>query len=382
METLEQGKTSGTLLQLILEKIRKTGPITFRDFMELALYHTEYGYYTSKEQKIGRGGDFYTSAHVSHLFGHTLGHQIAEMGDLLGWDELVIIEYGAGEGYLAKDILDILQQLAPKEGEALSYFICERSQYHREQQQKRLQDHLSQVCWVDDLDEINSGEPFKAIIFSNELIDAFPVHRVKLIDDELQEVFITEQDGSLAEITGPLSTSQLGDYFPSLNFQLQPGQEAEINLEALMWLENLGHYLNEGFVLTIDYGYEIMELANPRRFDGTVMCYRHHQADPNPLVNVGEKDITSHVNFTALMKYGKKYGLEALGFTNQMKFLIGLGIGQELENPQLNDEERQKLNMAFRELVMPDRMGERFQVLIQGKGLSGNVQLSGLKGFN
>jgi len=189
------------------------------------------------------------------------------------------------------------------------------------------------------------------------------------------------RDGKLVEALGPLSDPRLGEYFPFLGFELQEGQEAEINLLALDWLAHIGRYLSCGFVLTIDYGYEVKELASPVRFAGTVMCYRQHRADAEALEDVGMKDITSHVNFTALMKYGEQHGLQTVGFTNQMKFLAGLGIGRALEDPSLNPWERQKMALALKELLMPDRMGERFRVLIQQKGLPGVPELLGLKGF-
>lgn len=367
---------------IIINKIVETGPITFADFMELALYHPEHGYYSRPVQKIGREGDYYTSVHVSKLFGQTIARQLAEMGSILGWEELKLVEYGAGEGYLALDILDTFKEQFPQWIDHISYYICETSEYHRRLQKHRLEAYLNQVYWIEELGHVNQGRPFKGIVFSNELIDAFPVHRVKQIGGQLQEIYITFEESSLKEKTGELSTPMLREYFPSLNFDLQEGQEAEINLMALRWLQEISRYLEQGFVLTIDYGYEIHELANPRRFDGTVMCYYRHKADSKPLEQIGLKDITSHVNFTALMKYGEEYGLEVTGLTNQMKFLVGLEAGKELEDPNLSSGEKQKLALALKELLMPDKMGERFLVLIQHKGLSEKPVLSGLRGFN
>ncbi|NLL18138.1 MAG: SAM-dependent methyltransferase [Clostridia bacterium] len=368
--------------KVVLERITEKGPITFEEFMELALYHPRHGYYTRPGQKIGRGGDYYTSVHVSKIFGQSIGRQLIEMGFILGWEELKLVEYGAGEGYLALDILETLWQELPRWAGKIPYYICEESEYHRRQQKHRLEAYLNQVYWIEEPGDINQGRPFKGIVFSNELVDAFPVHRVKQIGGRLQEIYIGYEQGSLVEKPGELSTPVLGEYFPFLGFKLQEGQEAEINLRALRWLQEVSLNLERGFVLTIDYGYEVNELANPRRFDGTVMCYYQHRADTNPLDGIGLKDITSHVNFTALMEYGREYGLEVTGFTNQMKFLVGLEAGKELENQDLSPAEKQKLSLALKELLMPDKMGERFQVLIQHKGLSEKPVLSGLKGFS
>jgi len=369
------------LEKLIAQEIAEHGPISFACLMERALYHPAYGYYTRPGKKIGRQGDYYTSAHVSSLFGQAVARQLIEMGTILGWDGLALVEYGAGEGFLARDILATLAQEMAAVPEGLPYYICEKSPSMRERQGSLLEPFLPQVRWLDDLAEINEGKPFKGIIFSNELVDAFPVHRVKLVEGELKEIYVDYRDGKLVEALGPLSDPRLGEYFPFLGFELQEGQEAEINLLALDWLAHIGRYLSCGFVLTIDYGYEVKELASPVRFAGTVMCYRQHRADAEALEDVGMKDITSHVNFTALMKYGEQHGLQTVGFTNQMKFLAGLGIGRALEDPSLNPWERQKMALALKELLMPDRMGERFRVLIQQKGLPGVPELLGLKGF-
>lgn len=379
--TIMDQRSGYQLNNILVGKITQQGPITFEEFMDLVLYHPGYGYYNSPSQKIGRAGDYYTSVHVSSLFGQTIARQLVEMGSYLEWDGLVLVEYGAGEGYLAKDILEALLVQLPEQGGKIPYYICERSSYHRKQQQELLQDFASQVHWFEDLSEINAGNSFKGIILSNELVDAFPVHRVKQVEGKLKEIYVGYDNGSFVETLGPLSQERLGEYFPFLSFQLTEGQEAEINLRALNWLENLGKYLNSGFVMTIDYGYEMNELANPRRFDGTVMCYSNHQADGKSLEGVGLKDITSHVNFSALMEYGKKLGFGVTGFTNQMKFLVGLQVGQRLEDPNLSEIEKQKLALALKELLLPDRMGERFQVLIQHKGFDRKPLLAGFKGF-
>lgn len=372
----------GQLEEIIIRKVLNEGPVNFASFMELALYHPEYGYYNKPGKKIGRQGDFYTSGHVSHLFGQALARQLIQMGSFLGWEGLALVEYGAGEGFLAKDILESFAKERPELQGGVTYYICERSHYMREEQRSLLQPFLSQVRWIDDLAAVNGGKPVKGIVFSNELIDAFPVHRVKLVDGELKEIYVDYRDGELVEILGPLSHPQLAEYFPFLGFQLEEGQEAEINLRALDWLSHIGRYLFCGFVLTVDYGYEVRELAHPLRRAGTVMCYRQHRADAEPLKDVGLKDITSHVNFSALMKYGEQYGFKTTGFTNQMKFLAGLGVGKALEDPDLSPWEKQRMALALKELLMPDRMGERFRVLIQQKGLDEIPDLLGLKGFS
>ncbi len=365
----------------LIDEIRRKGKITFKDFMEDVLYHPSWGYYNSSYQKVGKGGDFYTSPHVSWVFGKTLAKQLIEMADHLGWDDLIFLEYGGGEGYLAKDILEAIWELRPDQAKALTYYLLERSLNHQSSQKELLKDLQAQVKWVNNLEEVSNGKQIKAIVFSNELIDAFPVHRVKLLNGELKEIYVEYQD-AFFETFGELSDPMLGEYFSQLDFHLEEGQEAEINLAAVSWLKDLGQYLQKGYIITIDYGYLLPELKFPHRFAGTVMCYSKHQSDDKPLEKVGLKDISSHVNFTALMEYGKQFGFKVAGYTNQMKFLVGLQIGDWLVNPSLNDLEKQKLSMALKELLMPEKMGERFKVLIQKKGTDESLSISGLKGFS
>lgn len=371
------------LVNLIKEKIKEQGKLSFAEFMELALYHPLWGYYTSAKEKIGPEGDYYTSPHVHPVFGYCVARQLQEMWQVSGCpSQFVLIEYGAGKGLLAEDIIQYLRSSNPDFFACLTYFIVEISPYHRQVQESRLAQLKvpeEKLSWVGDLHEINHGEAICGCVFSNELVDAFPVHRVILEQGELREIFVGTNQDSFYDVTGELSSPLLAEYVSKAQINLVEGQQVEVNLEAIRWLETISRYLEKGFVMTIDYGYQSKELEQPHRFDGTIMCYYHHKANPDPYRAIGWQDITAHVNFSALMNYGKTMGFKTAGLTNQMKFLVNLGIFDFMER-ETDAQERYQTGLAVKRLIMPDGMGERFRVLIQQKGVP-SAPLTGLKGF-
>ncbi|MGI6065292.1 MAG: class I SAM-dependent methyltransferase [Bacillota bacterium] len=350
--------------------IRQKGPLTFARFMELALYYPELGYYTSHREIIGREGDYYTSVHVNPVFGEMLAEQLSQMADILGEQEFNIVEFGAGRGFLALDILNSLKKKYLRLFEGTSYYIIEVGPGLKQKQRDLLEGEAGfqgKIKWLDSVKEVD--KPFCGCVISNELVDAFPVHIVKQVGTELKEVYVDLKDNEFYEILNEPSTPQLKDYFNRLNIKLRDGQRAEVNLAALDWLKEVAESLDRGFVLTIDYGYEAPLLYHPVRQDGTIMCYYRHQAGDNPYVNVGRQDITAHVNFTALKIWGEDASLITTGFTNQMHFLFNLGI---IRAAQGDD----KKALAVQQLVSPEGMGGTFKVLVQHKGIK-DPQLKG-----
>lgn len=365
-------KNRRILVENIIKKIIKNeGPITFARFMELVLYHPEEGYYTSHKKIIGKEGDFYTSVHVSSIFGETIAEQVAEMAEILGTDEFKIVEYGAGRGYLALDIIKTLQKDFPQVFARTTYYIIEVGPGLKEKQEKLLSDlnlPVGKIQWVESLAQIE--KPLIGCVLSNELVDAFPVHAVQAKGGQLQEIFVGLDGDEFIEILKSPSTPLITQYFHRQGITLLEDQRGEVNLAALRWIQEVGEVLEQGFVLTIDYGYEAQLLYHSARKDGTVMCYKEHRATPNPYENVGCQDITAHVNFTALNLWGADVGLETTGFTNQMHFLFNLGIGEKAKDDM-------KKTRAVQHLVHPDGMGGIFKVLIQHKG----VENPRIKGF-
>ena len=377
---------SGRLRQFIFSQIRERGPVSFSQFMEWCLYHPKYGYYRSEGVKIGRDGDYYTAPCVHPLFGHLVAKQLLQMSGIMGGETFDIVEAGGGRGFLCEDILNWAKVNAPVFYDRLRYHILEMTPPFLREQRERLseQEREGKVFWMD-LEDLKRGRShIHGCFLGNELIDAFPVHRVVLHEGNLKEIYVDEQNGRFEEVYGKPSEPVILTYFSSLGITLAEGQKAEVNLQALDWLETVGQSLKKGFVLTIDYGYLASELYAPCRSRGTTMCYFRHQASENPYERVGEQDITSHVNFTSLMQKGKESGLEFTGLVPQYRFLIGLGLLQEMESAgrKMSPVEGLKMRLSLKHLIEPERgMGEVFKVLIQHRGIE-NPQLDGLRSLS
>lgn len=353
-----QNHYSMSLSEIIIQKIQQRGAISFRDFMEMALYYPELGYYTSAKEKIGKMGDYYTSPNLTPLFGEMLGRQLEEIWHVLDEKEFTVVEMGAGTGLLSSDVLGYLNKNKELYSE-LDYCIIEKSPTMREEQRKLLNE---KVRWCDSIKNLSG---IIGCIFSNELIDAFPVHQI-VMGKELMEVFVDYKDG-FVEMLKPASC-ELKNYLAELGVVLPQGYRTEINLDAVKWIQEIGASLKKGFVITIDYGYPSPELYQEYRNRGTLMCYYKHTANENPYQHIGEQDITSHVNFSALNHWGQKNELELCGFTDLAHFLLGLGIEEYLKKLQeINPSNYHKKMLHVKTLFM--EMGETFKVLIQKKGV-------------
>ncbi|MDT8442784.1 MAG: SAM-dependent methyltransferase [Desulfuromonadales bacterium] len=357
---------SAALKESLRKDIEKRGGIPFADFMAQCLYHPEYGYYIVPRDRIGKEGDFFTSSSVHALFGRLVSRQLVQMADLLGGETFQVVEQGAGEGHLALDILDALAEEAPQLYERLNYIIVEVSPDNRARQALQLAAHAARVTWCDEGRwQIDSG-----CFLSNELVDAFPVHVVEKHDGQIKEVFVVNTASGFAEELRP-SADAINRHITWLGKGPVEGNRAEVNLVAPVWMHEVASRINKGFVMTIDYGYPAEELYAPHRRSGTLMCYHRHQADENPYELVGDKDLTAHVDFTALQKSGSEAGLETLWFGEQYRFLLGLGFFEELvkmEAAATDEHEARALRLTLKNLIMPEAgMGETFKVLVQGK---------------
>ncbi len=373
------------LKKAIIHQIRQRGRITFREFMNLCLYHPLYGYYCSNREKIGKGGDYYTNPCVHPIFGQMIAKQIHQMWALMGEKSgFRIVEFGSGKGLLCHDILRYLRKEKPDFFESLSYRMVETSPFSRREGENLLLGNGfgEKVQWVTTKELESENSRVQGCILSNELIDSFPVHLVTLREGYLREIYVTHGDGGFREEIGELSSDKLGNYFEELGVFLDEGQRAEVNLMALDWMEMVSRILIKGFVITIDYGHEAENLYSPVRRNGTLLCYHGHTWNDNPYERIGLQDITSHVDFTSLMTKGREMRVRRTGFTTQYRFLIGLGFLKELE--RLSGENESSLEgirnrLAMKTLILPDGgMGDVFKVLIQHKGLD-NPQLDGLR---
>ncbi|MGK7939818.1 MAG: class I SAM-dependent methyltransferase, partial [Crocosphaera sp.] len=222
-------------------------------------------------------------------------------------------------------------------------------------------------------------------IFSNELIDAFPVHRVTIENKVLKEIYVTWDNNQFKEVIESISTPELLDYFDLIDIDLTRDEypqnyRTEVNLQALSWLRTISKKIKKGYLITIDYGYTAAKYYHSQRYQGTLNCYYQHRHHPNPYVNLGEQDITTHVNFTALEKQGNLLGLEKVGLIQQGLFLMALGLGDRLANLSNGNyqlAEILKRRDALHQLINPTGLGG-FNVLIQSKGIEQNRILKGL----
>ena len=361
----------------IVNLINKRGKITFADFMELALYHPEHGYYTSGKEKIGKKGDYYTSSDVHPVFGELIARQLEQMWRLMGKGRFTVVEMGAGKGRFCYDIINFIKKKFPEFFEEVDYKIVEISRNLIERQSNTLKGLEDKVSWESFSEDGFSFEPVVGSFLSNEFIDSLPVHQVIVEDNCLKEIYVTIKDDKFCEVTDDLSDPELKDYFTKSKINLKEGQRAEVNLKALDWMKNIPHYLNRGFVITIDYGYLAEDLYSEQRYRGTLMCYYEHTTSENPYERVGSQDITSHVNFSSLMEEGNRCGLSTTGFTRQSNFLIALGILDEMNKVQ---GDIGKL-LTIKNLFLPGGMGDVFKVLIQHKGID-NPELIGLRSMS
>jgi SAM-dependent MidA family methyltransferase len=378
----------------IIREIQASGPISFARFMELALYHPTFGYYMRfvdkmdaeqpagglGEDRIGWSGDYYTSCDVSAVLANSVAKQIAQMDALLGQpDPFTVVEMGAGKGVLARDVLMACRTVSHSLSNRLRYVIIERSAMMQASQQRLLAPWIGAqgcVTWVGSLAELPT-EHIEGVLLSNELVDAFPVHRIRMVDGEPREVWIEYIDGQFCERLQPCSTPEIQAYLQRLaahEVVLADDACADINVQAIAWMKDVARVLRRGFVVTIDYGHLAHDLYGPERKKGTLLCYYHQMASDDPYHRVGLQDMTAHVDFTMLAAIGEEEGLEVTGFTNQMSFLTSLGVEHVLESLEPGSAEFQ----SVLQLLRPNGMGSTFKILIQHKGIA-KPELEGLR---
>jgi SAM-dependent MidA family methyltransferase len=341
------------------------GRITFGRFMELALYHAQFGYYTSRREAIGKRGDFFTSVSVGPLFGKLLAKQFLKYREELGRPaEFEVVEFGGHRGQLRADVLAAAPDLR---------------------------------CRV-----IEAGDPLPdsivGCVFSNEFLDALPVHLVQVKDSAWQEVCVrtaapspepfpahdsgvsrtrlpprgegrSKATSLFEEVLGPLSTPRIAEYLSDLPAEHMEGYRTEVNLRALDWLSDVAKRLKRGWIVTIDYGYERPEYFAPHHRDGTLLCYHQHTKSANPYTHVGEQDITAHVEFTSFIEHGKTLGFEPVLFIDQSHYLLQIGEAEIAEIVERTAGQPSKERAAIHQLMHPELMGRTFKVLVQRKGV-------------
>ena len=345
----------------IRQAIRDEGKITFARFMELALYAPGAGYYSGRRAE-GRESDYVTAPVTHPVFGALLSLQLEQMWELLERPgRFTVVEPGAGSGALARDILRYAQAQQPEFACCLDYLALELSVPPPALP--------LQPQWA-----VAATLPLRGVvgcILANEFLDAFPVHRFVVQEEQLLEVYVTLREDRLVEEIGQPSTPALQDRIQDLGVVLPAGFQGEVNLSIGWWMEEVARALERGFVLTIDYGGRAEEVYAPRRGGSTLRSYYRHTLSASPYQRVGQQDLTAHVDFTHVVEEGRKQGLEPQGYTTQRQFLRNLGLDaflKALRRRTRRQRERYTNQMAIRELVRPDGMGD-FKVLAQGKGV-------------
>jgi SAM-dependent MidA family methyltransferase len=357
------------LADRLRHRIRTEGPITFCDWMRIALYDEEEGYYCQTDrQRWGRAGDYRTSPERSSLFAATFAGYFAGVYDELGRPpEWTVVETGAGDGRFAAGVLETLRVSFPSVFEATRYVVDEASSPSRSLAHERLAPFNDRV----EFRRLGTFELDPGIVFSNELLDSFPVHRITMSDNQLREFYVTTLTNDEFQWTlGAPSTPRLAQFLEQSRIELAEGQITEVNLETEDWLSTAARSIKAGFLITVDYGANAEELYSSARFEGTLRSFYKHQLMENILAHPGERDLTTTVDWSFVKRTGERLGLEVTQFDRQDKFLIAAGLLEQLATEALRTEsevERLRLSTAVREMILPDGMAAHFQVLVQRK---------------
>ena len=391
------------LFQIISREAAQRGVLSFARFMELALYCPVHGYYETKKDNPGRQGDFYTSVGVGELFGQLLAFQFA------GWlqaevhspqSTVHIVEAGAHDGQLARDILAWLQSNRPELLAQLEYWIVEPSVRRQEWQGETLREFAPRVRWFADFQSLlqertchsspaTGHPPLRGVIFSNELLDAMPVHRFgwdaakktwfewgvavdgeKFVWARIPDTLASrsgERAGARGFDPSSIPARDLSEFHlpSSLLAVLPDGYTIETCTAAENWWREAAGVLEHGKLLTIDYGFADDELFSPGRRHGTLRAYFRHHASDDLLANVGEQDLTAHVNFSAIQTVGESAGLKTESFLTQSQFMTQI-LGKTLLGKTFGEWTSAQARQ-FQTLTHPEHLGRAFRVLVQSR---------------
>ena len=362
-----------SLAERLKQQIQREGPITFHDWMKAALYDPVDGYYQRSDlARWGRAGDYRTSPERSELFAATFARYFAGLYEELRRPaEWTIVECGAGDGRFASGVLRALSDRFPAVFAATHYSIYELSADTRQRAWKRLADFSDRVQFCAELPVVECG-----VYFSNEFLDAFPVHRILKKGAKLWEFYVNATpEGNFEWTLGPFSTTRLSKFLEIFSLELVEGQIIEINLEIDDWLAEVSKKLLNGFVITVDYGAEASELYDPAlRPEGTLRAFSRHGFVDDILASPGEYDITASVNWTQVKSVGERLGWEVVEFDSQDRFLLRAVLLEEMLSLMTatdSDAERLRLSTGAREMILPGGMASTFQVLVQRRVLEG-----------
>lgn len=363
----QDNKRSQQLAECIQKAIMSHGGyLPFAHFMELCLYHPQYGYYHADRMCFGKEGDFTTAPEISPLFAKLFARQINHVLPQLAHGSL--LEIGAGSGRFAFELLQALETTTER---TYQYFIYEISVNLRQKQQKLLQEYYacltSKVVWLDKL-----PSDFHGIIIANEVLDALPCHSFTIGEHDIYERCVNFNHDQFAWQLQPAKSSLKQEIHHLQNLhQLRSGYTSEINMALPPFIQALSRTLHQGIIFLVDYGYGAREYYHPERNQGTLTCFYQHCYHHNPLIYPGLQDMTCHVDFTRVITHAANCGFTLLGYTTQAAFLCALGLADLVQAMQqdLDEPDIFALNQAVKILTMPTEMGERVKIMGLGKNL-------------
>jgi SAM-dependent MidA family methyltransferase len=337
----------------VLQNMLSYGDLSFRDFVELVLYHPEFGYYSRPHNPVGMGGDYVTAPVLSPVFAYAIGRLVREFVSRCEGAMCSFVDIGCGDGSLVRAIAD----------ENARFFGVDRSLERIE--------NADNVRFLRTFDEVPRDGAH--LVFSNELYDAFPFARLVNRGGHLHELWVTERDGGFDWVEHE-APAPYDDYFAERGIELAEGQFADVSLEWGAYYADVVRRIERGLIVTIDYGYPQAKLFHPRaRRFGTAAAYSGQRVSRDLLANPGEQDLTAHINFTDLERSGEREGARTLYFDSLAKFLLSLGVtDHELFRPmEIASLELREQREDARRLVLPDGIGVEMKVLVQTKSLEG-----------
>jgi SAM-dependent MidA family methyltransferase len=369
-----------SLIELYLaNKINNQGEISFSEFMEISLYHKDYGYYTSKKQIFGKNGDFITSPINSSLFGESISNEFINLKSSLDKD-LSIMEMGGGDASLA---VDLLKNLKTKKCLPDKYILLEISdsliKLQKDNIKKSIPDLYCLFEWRNSLE----GLSIDGLIIANEFFDALPTERFRVVDNSVECLSIGIDDDSYKYIWNSAPSNLIKELELAKNkheIYFKNNYISEINLHYKKWLKSLDKVLNSGVIFLIDYGYNSKEYFLEDRSEGTLVCMYNHQPNFEPMINIGEQDLSSFVNFSHLKNICLNTNLNVAGYLIQSNFLINLGILDLFQSKKMSENEKLDELNRLKNILLPNTMGEIFKVLVMEKNI--DIPLLSTKEFN
>ena len=366
------------LEEYLLNKIELNQKILFSEFMNLSLYHPDYGYYTNKSNIFGDQGDFITSPITSSMFGECISNEFINI--IRSLKKPSILELGGGDGSLA---ISMCKHLKKNKSLPDKYIILEISEnlinYQKERVKKEFPNDYNIFKWITNLEDIK----INGLVIANEFFDALPTERFRINNSKLETLYIESNNQSFNYIWDESSNdfaNELSKAKNNHNIDFSDGYISELNLNNSKWIKAIDKCVDTGVLFVIDYGYASQEYFLHDRSDGTLVCIHKHKSNFDPLSNIGNQDISSFVNFSHLKNLSLNTDLTVSGFLSQSSFLINLNILDIHQSKNYSADEAQIESNKLKNILLPNTMGELFKVLVMQKNI--DVELKSTKEFN